>query len=152
VANQVPMVFSPEAQECSAWPDPALRKAFEAYWKAALSGRTDETFRMEAAYVRQLIPEKRYAKTMDFLYQRNKPEAIEVAQPRARSSYLVEIPVKLRVPLPAKGLPLPTRVDFWVKTDSGWYHAQKPSVLFPELGLSVGPQGSHPEGKEVKTE
>lgn len=145
------IVFSEDAK--AGWPDAQLKKVFTAYWVAAFEGRLQDVYDMEADYVRQLVPRERYLKTLEFLTDPKKLEAIEVGVPRARSPYLYEVPLKLKVPVPAQGLPSPGRMDYWVKTDSGWHHAVKASLLFPELGFAASMSrepGRHFEGREVR--
>jgi hypothetical protein len=147
------LVFAEEAKADGVWPDGQLRKAFMAYWEAALDGRLDDSYEQEAAYVRQLVSREKYLKVMEFQTDAKKVTAFEVGAPRARSPYLYEVPLKMKMPTPAQGLPQPSRLDYWVKTDSGWHHAVKASLLFPELGFARDmpwqPEPM-PQGKEVK--
>ncbi|MEJ5347102.1 MAG: hypothetical protein WHS46_00245 [Desulfosoma sp.] len=146
------LTFSEQAKHKEAWPDAQLRQAFTKYWEAALEGRFEECYQREADYVRQLVIQKKYGQFMEFTMDPKKVTAFEVGQPQAVSPYLYKIPLKAAVPTPTPGLPSPTRMDYWVKTDSGWYHAIKASLLFPELGVAsalTGQSGSTPEGKEV---
>ncbi len=152
-AEEKRIVFSEDAKASGAWPDPELKKVFTAYWAAALDGRREDVYDMEADYVRQLLPKERYLKTLEFLTDPKKLQVLEVGVPRARSAYLYEVPLKLKTPAPAQGLPSPAKIDHWVKTDSGWHHAVKPSLLFPELGFGAGmarEPGTHSEGREVR--
>ncbi len=145
------LIFSEEAKRKEAWPDSGLPEAFTTYWEAALQGRFQETYLKEAAYVRQLIPKEKYVTVMNLTMDFNKMAGLEVSAPRARSRYLYEVPLKLQMKIQT---PVdPTRLDYWVKTESGWHHAIKPSLLFPELGF-VAPVPGKPgpifQGKEVR--
>lgn len=147
------LILSEEAKAKDAWPDADLHKAFMRYWEAALDGHFEDCYLQEADYVRQLVPQGKYVKLMEFTTDANKVTGFEVRAPRARSAYLYEVPLKMKMPGPVQGIPSPGRVDAWVKTDSGWFHAVKASLLFPELGLASampGHAGSSFEGKEVR--
>ncbi|MGQ9748735.1 hypothetical protein [Desulfosoma sp.] len=149
------LIFTEEASAEAHWPDARLRQVFTEYWNAMLEGRWEDAYRQEADYVRQLVSKERYFKVMEFMTDPKKVSAFEVGVPRARSPYLYEIPLQLKIPSPAEGLPTPARLDYWVKTDTGWYHAVKASLLFPELGFGAampGPLGPIPQGKEVEKE
>lgn len=149
------LVFTEEAAQNAAWPDAQLRRAFTEYWNAALEGRLEDSYRQEADYVRQLVSREKYLKVMEFMLDPKKVSAFDVGLPRARSPYLYEIPLKLKIPSAAQGLPTPARLDYWVKTDKGWHHAVKAGLLFPELGFGAempGPLGPIPQGKEVEKE
>ncbi len=147
------LIFSEQAKTREAWPDSRLRQAFTKYWEAGFQGRFDECYLQEADYVRQLVSREKYEKVMEFTTDAKKVTGFEVGPPRALSPYLYEIPLKAQIKTPAPGLPSPGRLDYWVKTDSGWYHAIKASLLFPEFGFPpalTGQPGSSIEGKEVR--
>lgn len=147
------LIFAEEASADANWPDAPLRQAFTEYWNAALEGRLEDAYRQEADYVRQLVSKEKYFKVMEFMTDPKKVGACEVGVPRARSPYLYEIPLKLKMPSPAQGLPASARLDYWVRTDTGWHHAVKASLLFPELGFGAampGPLGPIPQGEEVE--
>ncbi len=149
------LIFFQEATPNEVWSDSRLREAFTKYWEAALNGRFEECYQKEAAYVRQLVAEGKYNKFMEFTTDPKKVMAFEVGIPRARSPYLYEVPLRMKMETPAPGFPLPVRSDYWVKTETGWYHAIKGSLMFPELGFAPatsGPSKPTTSGKGVGQE
>ncbi len=115
------------------WPDLALQKAFTEYWNAVVLGDLNTTWEMEASYFRFVIPQLRYDRFRGLISSKRDVEEFRIRNPRQLSPWLYAVPMRFVFRNSDPSAPPHFKLDYWIKTDRGWYHVVKDPFLFPEV-------------------
>ena len=115
------------------WQDSALQKAFTEYWDAVALGDLNTTWEMEAPYFRFVIPQLRYDRFRGLISSKRDVKEFRVRSPRQLSPWLYAVPMRFIFQNTDPSAPPYFKLDYWIKTDHGWYHVVKDPFLFPEV-------------------
>ncbi len=126
--------YSDDLQEKrhDAWPDNALRKAFEDYWTLRFGGEVQTIFEMEAPYVQYMVEPEKYkwyvkgAKLNDL-------QEIKISNFEKHTDYYYTVHFTSRFVMENGEEKEVYRKDEWVKAGGEWYHVLRDFLMFQNI-------------------
>jgi hypothetical protein len=125
--RRIAMLY-PQHREFSSWPDKKLEKRFQEYWFNRFSGRVEDAYKMETAYLREVIQLGKYNNYVKHT-SNNKLLDVEIEKISKESDYLFNVYCNIRTQAIGGKSISTSIIDRWVYTDNIWYHFIKDPIL-----------------------
>jgi hypothetical protein len=124
IQPKIPITYSKDA--ANVWPSNELKTRLLQYWTFRSSGNLEDSYKMEAPYIRELVSFSNYTSIFS---KASAIEKIEVLRIESVNNKFYQIAIKIFYRMNDNSIKESFLMDGWVQTDKVWTHVKKDPIL-----------------------